>query len=111
MSNRAFRSSAIAVTYIARQFGVQINVDAVADAVERSGLSTPKQFADYFYDFGVNVKLRKFKPIELVEKKYIVYGTSRNPGKYSSIVNFPLLNLEITNKKSIILNLFGAREF
>ena len=71
MSNRAFRSSAIAVTYIARQFGVQINVDAVADAVERSGLSTPKQFTDYFYDFGVNVKLRKFKPIDLLEKKYI----------------------------------------
>jgi len=69
--SRAFRSSAIAVTYIARQFGVQINVDSVADAVERSGLSTPKQFANYFYDFGINVKLRKFSPAELVEKKYI----------------------------------------
>ena len=69
--SRAFRSSSIAVTYIARQFGVQINVDSVADAVERSGLSTPKQFANYFYDFGINVKLRKFSPAELVEKKYI----------------------------------------
>ena len=67
--SRAFRSSAIGVTYIARQFGVQINVDAVAEAVDRSGLSTPKQFTDYFYGFGVNVKLRKFKPIDLLEKK------------------------------------------
>ena len=39
----------------------------------------------------------------LVEKKYIVYGTSRNPGKYSSISNFPLLNLEVSNKNSIKL--------
>ena len=69
--SRAFRSSAIAVTYIARQFGVQINVDAVTDAVERSGLSTPKDFINYFYQFGVSVKLRKFKPAELIEKKYI----------------------------------------
>ena len=69
--SRAFRSSAIAVTYIARQFGVQINVDAVTDAVERSGLSTPKDFINYFYQFGVSVKLRRFKPAELIEKKYI----------------------------------------
>ena len=39
----------------------------------------------------------------LVEKKHIVYGTSRNPGKYSSISNFPLLNLEVSNKNSIKL--------
>ena len=39
----------------------------------------------------------------LVEKKYIVYGTSRNPGKYSSISNFLLLNLEVSNKNSIKL--------
>ncbi|MFL2783315.1 MAG: peptidase domain-containing ABC transporter [Rhodospirillales bacterium] len=69
--SRAFRSSAIAVTYISRQFGVQINVDAVTDAVERSGLSTPKDFINYFYQFGVSVKLRKFKPADLIEKKYI----------------------------------------
>ena len=69
--SRAFRSSAIAVTYIARQFGVQIKVDADTDAVERSGLSTPKDFINYFYQFGVSVKLRKFKPAELIEKKYI----------------------------------------
>ena len=39
----------------------------------------------------------------LVEKKYVVYGTSRNPGKYSSILNFPLLNLDVSNKNSIKL--------
>jgi ABC-type bacteriocin/lantibiotic exporter with double-glycine peptidase domain len=69
--SRAFRSSAIAVTYIARQFGVQINVDAVAEAVERSGLTKPQQFSDYFYDFGVNARIRKFNPTDLVDKKYI----------------------------------------
>jgi len=69
--SRAFRSSAIAVTYIARQFGVQINVDAVAEAVERSGLTKPQQFSDYFYDFGVNARIRKFNHTDLVDKKYI----------------------------------------
>ena len=37
----------------------------------------------------------------LLEKKYIVYGTSRNPKKISSKFNFPLLKLEVSDKNSI----------
>ena len=71
MSSRAFRSSAISVTYIARQFGIQVNADAVEEAIQRGSLSSPKDFGHYFFDHGVLVKVRKFKTTELIEKKYI----------------------------------------
>ena len=71
MSSRAFRSSAIGVTYIARQFGIQVNADSVEDAIARGTLSTAKDFDHYFFEQGILTKIRKFKPEELLEKKYI----------------------------------------
>ena len=71
MASRALRSSAIGVTYIARQFGVQVNADAVEDAIQRGTLTKPKDFSNYFFDQGVLVKIRKFGPRELLDKKYI----------------------------------------
>lgn len=70
-STRAMRSSAIGVTYIARQFGIQITADAVEDALQRGTLSNHKEFVNYFFEHGVTVKLRKFSSMELLEKKYI----------------------------------------
>ena len=71
MTSRAFRSSAIGVTYIARQFGVQVNADAVEEAIQRGTLTKLKDFSNYFFDHGVLVKIRKFSASELREKKYI----------------------------------------
>jgi len=71
MTSRAFRSSAIGVTYIARQFGIQVNADAVEEAIQRGTLTKPKDFSNYFFDHGVLVKIRKFTAPELVDKKYI----------------------------------------
>ena len=71
VSLRAIRSSAIGVTYVARQFGVQVTADAVEDALQRGTLTSIKDFEHYFFEHGVTVKLRKFSPAELLEKKYI----------------------------------------
>ena len=71
MTSRAFRSSAIGVTYIARQFGVQVNADAVEEAIQRGALTKLKDFSNYFFDYGVLVKIRKFSAPELTDKKYI----------------------------------------
>ena len=71
VSSRAIRSSAIGVTYVARQFGVQVTADAVEDALQRGTLTSIKDFEHYFFEHGVTVKLRKFSPAELLEKKYI----------------------------------------
>ena len=57
MASRAFRSSAIGVTYIARQFGVQVNADAVEQAIQRGTLTKLKDFSNYFFDQGVLVKI------------------------------------------------------
>ena len=42
------RSSALAVTFIARQFGVRINADAVEQALDHGVLSNSKEFDNFF---------------------------------------------------------------
>ncbi len=71
MTTRAFRSSAIGVTFIARQFGVRVNTDAIEEAINAGTLSNSKEFAAYFFTQGIQVKARKLKPEELVSKAYI----------------------------------------
>ncbi len=71
MTSRAFRSSAIGVTFIARQFGVRINVDAIENAISNGTLSNAKEFADYFFKQDILVRPRKLNIKELVSKSYI----------------------------------------
>ena len=59
MTSRAFRSSAIGVTYIARQFGIQVNADAVEEAIQRGTLTKPK---DFYRSYGPNCSAGKARP-------------------------------------------------
>ncbi len=71
MKDRSLRSSAISVAFIARQFGVRVNSDALEEQIKNRSLSSTKDFEDYFFRQGVLIKLRKLKISDLLEKKYI----------------------------------------
>ena len=45
---RTIRSSCLAVTFIARQFGVRINADFVENTIKKGSLTSPKEFNDFF---------------------------------------------------------------
>ena len=71
MSNRTLRSSSLAVTFIARQFGVRINADFVEDALQQGTLSNPKEFAAFFARQRVLTKPRRSTVTDLIEKAYL----------------------------------------
>ena len=71
MKSRSLRSSAISVAFIARQFGIRVNADALETQIKNGSLSTTKDFEDYFFRQGVLIKLRKLGVPDLIEKKYI----------------------------------------
>jgi len=71
MSNRTLRSSSLAVTFIARQFGVRINADFVEDALQQGTLSNPKEFAAFFARQRVLTKPRRSTVTDLIEKTYL----------------------------------------
>ena len=71
MISRSVRSSAIGVTFIARQFGVLVNADAVEEAIKSGTLASTKDFVDYFFKQGVLVRLGKLAFRDLLAKKYI----------------------------------------
>ena len=71
MTSRAFRSSAIGVTFIARQFGVRVNVDAIENAIDGGTLESVKDFSEYFLKHDILVKPRKLKIHDLSSKSYI----------------------------------------
>ena len=65
------RSSAISVVFIARQFGVPVNADAVEEAIKSGALASTKGFANYFFKQGVLARLGKLAFRDLLTKKYI----------------------------------------
>ena len=71
MKSRSLRSSAISVAFIARQFGIRVNADALETQIKNGSLSTTKDFENYFFRQGVLIKLRKMGVADLIEKKYI----------------------------------------
>ncbi|MBL93707.1 MAG: hypothetical protein CMF70_00130 [Magnetovibrio sp.] len=71
MSSRTIRSSAISISFIARQFGVRVNSDSVDQAIKSGTLSTTKDLSEYFFKQHVLVKARKLPLKELVVKKYL----------------------------------------
>ena len=70
-NTRVMRSSALAVTFIARQFGVRINADAVEQALDHGVLSNSKEFDNFFSDHHVLTKPRKANVSDLIEKRYL----------------------------------------
>ena len=70
-NTRVMRSSALAVTFIARQFGVRINADAVEQALDHGVLSNSKEFDNFFSDHHVLTKPRKANGSDLLEKRYL----------------------------------------
>ena len=71
VTSRSLRSSAISAAFIARQFGVWVNADAVEGAIKGGTLASTKDFIEYFQKQGVLVKPRKLAIKELLAKKYI----------------------------------------
>ena len=73
MSNHSIsvRSSAISVVFIARQFGVPVNADAVEEAIKSGVLASTKDFANYFFKQGVLARQGKLTFKDLLTKKYI----------------------------------------
>ena len=69
--SRTIRSSCLAVTFIARQFGVRINADFVENTLKNGSLSNPKEFTDFFTQQGILTKARKTKISDLKEKRYL----------------------------------------
>jgi hypothetical protein len=47
-ASRTIRSSCLAVTFIARQFGVRINADFVENTLKNGDLSNSKELTDFF---------------------------------------------------------------
>ena len=70
-NTRVMRSSSLAVTFIARQFGVRINADAVEQALDHGVLSNSKEFDNFFSDHQVLTKPRKASGSDLLEKRYL----------------------------------------
>ena len=70
-ASRTIRSSCLAVTFIARQFGVRINADFVENALKQGSLASPKEFNIFFAQHGIVTKPRKINIAELTEKKYL----------------------------------------
>ena len=73
MSNYSIsvRSSAISVVFIARQFGVPVNADAVEEAIKSGAIASTKDFANYFFKQGVLARQGKLAFKDLLTKKYI----------------------------------------
>ena len=65
------RSSAISVVFIARQFGVPVNADAVEEAIKSGAIASTKDFANYFFKQGVLARQGKLAFKDLLTKKYI----------------------------------------
>ena len=70
-ASRTIRSSCLAVTFIARQFGVRINADFVENTLQNGSLSNPKEFTDFFATQGILTKPRKTKFSDLVDRRYL----------------------------------------
>ncbi len=70
-ASRTIRSACLAVTFIARQFGVRINADFVENTLKNGSLSNPKEFTDFFTRQGILTKARKTKFSDLEEKGYL----------------------------------------
>ncbi len=70
-ASRTIRSSCLAVTSIARQFGVRINADFVENTLKNGSLSNPKELTDFFGSQGILTKARSTKFSDLVDKTYI----------------------------------------
>ncbi|MBT5155668.1 MAG: peptidase domain-containing ABC transporter [Gammaproteobacteria bacterium] len=70
-ASRTIRSSCLAVTFIARQFGVRINADFVENTLKNGDLSNSKDFTDFFARQGILTKARKTKFSDLEEKGYL----------------------------------------
>ena len=70
-NTRVIRSSALAVTFIARQFGIRINADAVEKSLEHGVLSNSREFDKFFADHDILTKPRKANASDLTEKRYI----------------------------------------
>ena len=68
-ASRTIRSSCLAVTFIARQFGVRINADFVENTLKNGSLSNPKEFTDFFARQGILTKARRTNVFDLEEKK------------------------------------------
>ena len=71
MRSRSLRTSAISIAFIARQFGVRVNSDALEEQIKGGFLSSTKDFENYFFKQDVLIKLRKLNLEDLIEKKYI----------------------------------------
>ncbi|MBO34470.1 MAG: hypothetical protein CMM74_16085 [Rhodospirillaceae bacterium] len=71
MSTRTIRSSALAITFIARQFGVRINADFVENAIQQGTLSNSKELAAFFAKQRVLAKPRNSKTKDLLDKSYM----------------------------------------
>ena len=67
----AVRSSSLAVTYIARQFGVRINADFVEASIQKGSLTNSRELINFFYQNNVSIRLRRSSEEDLVEKKYL----------------------------------------
>ncbi len=68
---RTIRSSCLAVTFIARQFGVRINADFVENTIKKGSLTSPKEFNDFFLRQGILTKPRNTDITNLSEKSYL----------------------------------------
>ena len=70
-ASRTIRSSCLAVTFIARQFGIRINADFVENTLKQGEMSTPKDFNDFFSRQGILTKPRKIRQSDLIDKRYL----------------------------------------
>jgi ABC-type bacteriocin/lantibiotic exporter with double-glycine peptidase domain len=68
---RTIRSSCLAVTFIARQFGVRINADFVENSIKRGDLTNSKELSNFFDNQGVITLTRKSKITDLQNKNYL----------------------------------------
>ena len=70
-NTRVIRSSALAVTFIAQQFGIRINADAVETALDHGVLSNSRELDKFFSDHQVLTKPRKANASDLLDKRYL----------------------------------------
>ena len=70
-NTRLLLVASIGVVYVARQFGIRINVDAVEGPIKQGDITSFKEFDRYFLRQGVLTKLRSLKPKEFLNKSYL----------------------------------------
>ena len=123
-ATRTIRSSCLAVTFIARQFGVRINADFVENTLKKGSLTSPKEFNDFFLRQGILTKPRNTEITSLTEKTYlfpcvgimktgqalILIGTKKSENSSThSILSIDPMDLPQMSKKPKlrILKIFG----